>query len=63
VVLAAGDPDLLTRVLRRWLSDETHRTQLRAAALSRRATLEPWSTTADRLRRAMCSRDDGSLRR
>jgi hypothetical protein len=63
VVVAAGDTDMLTRVLRRWLTDDAHRDELRAAALSRRATLEPWSRTARRIRMALCGRADEPLRR
>ena len=53
VVVPAGDPGVLMRVLRRWLTDETHRKELRASALTRRATLEGWETTAQRVRTAL----------
>ena len=53
VVVTAGDPEDLRRALRRWLSDSTHRGALRASALTRRATLEGWETTAKRIRKAL----------
>jgi glycosyltransferase involved in cell wall biosynthesis len=53
VVIRAGDAESLTRVLRRWLTDPGHRTELRRRALSRRATLEGWSMTARRVREAL----------
>jgi glycosyltransferase involved in cell wall biosynthesis len=63
VVVAAGDTDMLTQVLGRWLTDTPHRDELRAAALSRRATLPGWSTTARRIRLALCGPGDDGLRR
>jgi glycosyltransferase involved in cell wall biosynthesis len=53
VVISAGDPDALTRELRRWLSDERTRKALRSSALSRRAHLQGWETTARLLREAL----------
>jgi glycosyltransferase involved in cell wall biosynthesis len=53
VVVPAGDTDALTRVLRRWLTNEAQREVLRSRALARRATLEGWETTAARVRQAL----------
>jgi glycosyltransferase involved in cell wall biosynthesis len=53
VVVPAGDTAVLTRVLRRWLTDDAYRAELRARALSTRATLEGWETTALRVRQAL----------
>jgi glycosyltransferase involved in cell wall biosynthesis len=53
VVVPAGDTAVLTWALRRWLTDEAFRDGLRARALSRRATLEGWETTALRVRQAL----------
>ena len=53
IVLPAGKPAVLARVLRHWLTDSGHRRALRAAALQRRATLEEWATTARRVRDAL----------
>lgn len=51
---AAVDPrdrDAFAETLRRWLDDERLRRDWRRAAELRRATLRPWSQTADDLRR------------
>jgi glycosyltransferase involved in cell wall biosynthesis len=53
LVVPAGDPVLLRRALRRWLTDDAHRAELRARALSRRATLEGWDATGRRIRLAL----------
>jgi glycosyltransferase involved in cell wall biosynthesis len=53
VVVPAGDPVLLRRALRRWLTDDAYRAELRALALSRRSDLDGWSTTAHRIRQAL----------
>ncbi|MDQ2837221.1 MAG: glycosyltransferase family 4 protein [Actinomycetota bacterium] len=49
LLIAPGDPDALAGALRRWLVEPKMRTQLRAAALERRATLPGWDATADRI--------------
>jgi glycosyltransferase involved in cell wall biosynthesis len=53
VVITAGDPSVLARVLRRWLTDEQHREGLRRCALSRRTALDGWQATARRVRLAL----------
>jgi glycosyltransferase involved in cell wall biosynthesis len=53
VLVPAGDVAALAGALRHWLTDGEHRDALRAAALSRRATLEPWDVTAQRVRTAL----------
>jgi glycosyltransferase involved in cell wall biosynthesis len=53
VVVPPGDVAALEAALQRWLTDAEHRHRLRAAALSRRATLEPWEATARRVRAAL----------
>ncbi len=53
VVIPAGDTDALTRALDRWLTDQTYRSELRSHALSRRANLDGWGTTACRIRQAL----------
>jgi glycosyltransferase involved in cell wall biosynthesis len=53
VVVPAGDPVALRRALRRWLTDEAYRAELRALALSRRSALDGWATTARRIRLAL----------
>lgn len=52
-VVPAGDTAALEAALRRWLTDAGYRAALHGAALSRRATLEPWEVTARRVRRAL----------
>jgi glycosyltransferase involved in cell wall biosynthesis len=53
LLVPPGDPDVLSRALRRWLTDAGHRRDLRAAALERRTTLSSWDATAQRLREAL----------
>jgi glycosyltransferase involved in cell wall biosynthesis len=45
LVVPAADPVALAAALRSWLTDPALRGLLRAAALERRRTLAPWSTT------------------
>jgi len=52
-VVPAGDTAALEAALRRWLTDAAHRAALRRAALSRRATLEPWEVTGHHVRDAL----------
>lgn len=52
-VVPAGDTGALEAVLRRWLTDAGCRAAFRSAALARRVTLEPWATTAGRVREAL----------
>lgn len=52
-VVPAADPAALAGVLRRWLTDAPQRDAWRAAALSRRATLEGWDMTARSVRTAL----------
>lgn len=49
----AGDVTALADALRLWLSDADRRRALRAAALRRRAGLEGWPETADRVARVL----------
>ena len=49
LLVPATGPDELGRALRSWLEDVDLRERLRSAALQRRATLSPWSTTAQRV--------------
>lgn len=49
LLVPPGNPGALADALRRWLTDETHRRELRTAARSRRLTLTRWSTSADRM--------------
>ena len=53
VVVTPGDPVALGLALRQWLTDAAHRGELRTAALTRRATLDGWEKTAQRIRRAL----------
>ncbi len=46
VVVPPGDPVALAGALRRWLTDPSHRADLRAAALVRRETLDGWDEAA-----------------
>jgi glycosyltransferase involved in cell wall biosynthesis len=52
-VVPAGDAAALEAVLRRWLTDGGCRAAFRSAALARRVTLDPWATTAGRVREAL----------
>jgi glycosyltransferase involved in cell wall biosynthesis len=45
VLVPPGDPAALAGALRRWLTSEAHRSELRAAALARRTTLTGWDRT------------------
>jgi glycosyltransferase involved in cell wall biosynthesis len=47
------DPDRLAAELRAWLESPAERSRLRRAAAARRATLEPWRSTADRVAAAL----------
>jgi glycosyltransferase involved in cell wall biosynthesis len=47
LLVPADDPSALSAELRRWLTDEDLRRELRHAALARRRTLTRWSATAD----------------
>jgi glycosyltransferase involved in cell wall biosynthesis len=53
LVVRPGDPVDLAAALRRWLSDGELRDGLRAAARERRARLDGWSVTADRVADAL----------
>jgi glycosyltransferase involved in cell wall biosynthesis len=55
LLVGAGDPDALAAALRTWLTDSRLRDYLRAAALSRRGTLAPWSETALRFTSVLMS--------
>lgn len=46
LLVRPGDPADLAAVLRRWLTDEGLREELKAAALERRGRLEGWAVTA-----------------
>jgi glycosyltransferase involved in cell wall biosynthesis len=48
-LLPPGDPDALAEAIRRWLTDQGWRDELRAAARSRRATLRGWDDTVARV--------------
>ena len=52
-VVPAGNPDALAGALRRWLTDGAYRDALRRAALDRRATLDRWDVTAQKVRTAL----------
>jgi glycosyltransferase involved in cell wall biosynthesis len=49
LLVAAGDASALARALRQWLGDSGLRQRLRRSARDRRASLEPWRVTADRV--------------
>lgn len=49
VLVAPDDPASLADALRTWLTDTAVRQRLRAAALRRRETLEPWTSASRRL--------------
>jgi glycosyltransferase involved in cell wall biosynthesis len=53
VLVPPGDPGALAGALRRWLTSEAHRADLRAAARERRTTLTGWDRTADLIRQAL----------
>ena len=50
VVIPPGDDRALARVLRLWLTDGRYRDGLRRSAMSRRTTLDGWTTTAQHVR-------------
>jgi glycosyltransferase involved in cell wall biosynthesis len=52
-VVPPGSPEALASVLRRWLTDGTYRDRVRRAALERRATLDRWDVTAQKVRSAL----------
>jgi len=45
VLVPPGDPTALAQALRSWLTSDTHRAELRAAARARRTTLTGWDRT------------------
>ena len=53
VLVPPDDADALAGALRRWLTDERHRATLRDAAADRRASLDGWGTTTDRVGRVL----------
>ncbi len=53
VLVPPDDADALAAALRRWLTDERHRAALRDAAADRRACLDGWGTTTDRVGRVL----------
>jgi glycosyltransferase involved in cell wall biosynthesis len=58
VLVPPDDPDRLADALRHWLESPDERSRLQDAATARRATLEPWAATAQRLAEAL---DDAVL--
>ena len=52
-VVPAGNPPALASALRRWLTDGAYRDAVRRAALDRRATLDQWDVTAQKVRSAL----------
>jgi glycosyltransferase involved in cell wall biosynthesis len=52
-VVPRDDHQALTAELRRWLTDSSHRDDLRRRALSRRATLDGWNVAAAQMRQAL----------
>jgi glycosyltransferase involved in cell wall biosynthesis len=53
VLVPAGDAAGLAAALRRWLTDESHRDELRAAARARRVELAGWDRTVARVTEAL----------
>ena len=53
VLVPPGDPAALAAALRRWLTDDAHRADLRAAARARRTSLAGWDRTAGLVARAV----------
>jgi glycosyltransferase involved in cell wall biosynthesis len=54
-VVRGDDADDLRRALRRWLRDDEHRADTRAAAARRRCELRGWSATAARVAEALAA--------
>lgn len=52
-VVPPADPAALADVLRRWLTEKAYRDATRRAALERRATLDRWDVTAQKVRTAL----------
>jgi glycosyltransferase involved in cell wall biosynthesis len=53
VLVPPDDADALAAALRRWLTDDGHRGALRDAAAERRASLDGWGVTTDRVGRVL----------
>lgn len=53
VLVPPDDPDRLADALRQWLESPAERSRLQDAAATRRSTLDPWTTTAQRLADAL----------
>jgi len=53
VLVPPDDAEALGSALRRWLTDHRHRAALRDAAAARRASLEGWGRTSDRVGRVL----------
>lgn len=53
ILVPPGDVTALAPALRRWLSNASLRDSLRSAAIERRAHLEGWSVTAERVERVL----------
>jgi glycosyltransferase involved in cell wall biosynthesis len=53
VLTPPGDPDALAAALRRWLTDDDHRTALREVAARRRPLLPTWADTSARVAEAL----------
>ena len=53
VLVPPDDADALAAALRRWLTDDRHRGALRDAAAERRASLDGWGVTTDRVGRVL----------
>jgi glycosyltransferase involved in cell wall biosynthesis len=53
VLVPPGDAAALAAALRRWLTDEAHRADLRAAAAARRTSLAGWDRTAELVAHAL----------
>jgi glycosyltransferase involved in cell wall biosynthesis len=53
LLVPPADPGALAAALRTWLTDHETRARLRRAALERRKSLPPWSTTASALARVL----------
>ena len=55
ILVTPDDAGALAEALRAWLTDADLRARLRAAARERRAALQPWSTTTDRIADVLAS--------